>query len=75
MKQISQEYILNLTFVKALNREELLIKKYSDYYKRCNDKETKKMLKNFYESSNYHIKLLRELMMNLDIKISGGRLK
>ncbi len=75
MKHISQEYILNFTFVKALNREELLIKKYSDYYKRCNDKETKKMLKNFYESSNYHIKLLRELMMNLDIKVSGGRLK
>lgn len=75
MKQISQEYILNFTFVKALNREELLIKKYSDYYKRCNDKETRKMLKGFYESSTNHIKLLRESMTNFDIKISGGTLK
>lgn len=72
MKKIPQEYILNCTFAKALNREELLVKKLNDYYKQCENREMKKMLKTFYKTSNEHSKLLRELMMNLNIKSTGG---
>ncbi len=75
MKKIPQEYILNITFAKALNREELLVKKLNDYYKQCGNREMKKMLRIFNKTSNEHSKLLRQLMMNLNIKGSGGVLR
>lgn len=70
MRRISEEDVLNISFAKSLNREEMLIKKYNAYYKQSNNKEIKKILVELNKTSKEHIKLIQEIMVKLNIHIS-----
>jgi len=75
MKKVSQEDVLNLAFTLSQNREELLIKKYEDYYKQINNKEIKNAIKDFKKTSKEHLKLMKDLMANLNIQTTGRVIK
>jgi len=75
MKKVSQEDVLNLAFTLSQNREELLIKKYEDYYKQINNKELKNAIKDFKKTSKEHLKLMKDLMANLNIQTTGRVIK
>ncbi|GAE87063.1 hypothetical protein [Acetivibrio straminisolvens] len=47
MERQSQQYILNIAFTDAINREELLLKKYEHYYEISRAKELKNILRDF----------------------------
>jgi len=75
MKKVSQEDVMNMYFTLALNKEELLTKKYSLYDKKTKNKEVKALLKDLNKVSKEHIKLIIELMSNLNIQMSGRVIK
>lgn len=68
MEKLPQEFIQSLTFIKALEREELLIKKYEDYMAVLKDKELRDLFKDFMRTSQDHIKLLKEKMNKLKVQ-------
>ncbi|HOM03289.1 MAG TPA: hypothetical protein PLH43_10740 [Acetivibrio sp.] len=67
MERLSQQYILNIAFTEAINREELLLKKYENYCKEAKDKELKKILRDFSQTSRDHIKMINDKMILLSI--------
>lgn len=68
MRKLSQEYLLDTAFNLSIDKEELLIKKYEYYYDALDDIETKKMIKELKKTSKEHIKLLKDLMIKLNIQ-------
>lgn len=68
MEKIPQEFMMSEGFNLSINREELLVKKYSEYYKVLNNKEFKDMMKEFKKTSQEHIKLLKDKMIKLNIQ-------
>lgn len=68
MKKLSQEYLMDTTFILSVEREELLIKKYSEYIDGLDNKELKNLMKEFKKDSKEHIKLIKDLMIKLNIK-------
>ncbi len=65
--KISNKYLLINTFKRALEREELYNKKYSEYYKEVDNKVPKQMIKNYKKISKDHIKMLKDLMITLNL--------
>lgn len=68
MEKLSQEYILSIVFNESLDREELLLKKYDEYYKNIKDKELKDIIKDFVRNSEEHIKIMKDKMIMLNVK-------
>jgi len=68
MKKLSQEYLMDTAFVLSIEREELLIKKYSRYMDQVSDKELKSMIREFKSTSKEHIKLIKDLMIKLNLQ-------
>ncbi len=65
LEKLRQEYVLNIVFTRVIEREQLLLRKYEDYIKSVNKKQTKDMLNDFMEDSREHIKLLKDKMIKL----------
>ena len=70
VEKLSQEYILTIVFSHSIEREELLTKKYDEYFPLIKDTELKDMVKEFKKSSREHISLLKDKMIKLKI-VSG----
>lgn len=68
LKRISQEHIMSMIFKNSINREELLIKKYTNYNTGIKDKEIGNMLNEFKKNSREHIKLIKDKMIKLNIQ-------
>ncbi|WP_432661818.1 hypothetical protein R9X47_14730 [Wukongibacter baidiensis] len=68
MKKISQEYLMDTAFVLSIEREELLLKKYSQYIDEIDNKELKNLVKEFKKISKEHIKLIKDLMIKLNLQ-------
>jgi len=68
MEQFSQEYILSIVFRNSLDKEELLTKKYDDYYSKIKNKEIREIIKEFRKTSQEHIKILKDKMIKLKIQ-------
>lgn len=75
MKKVSQEDVMNMAFTLSINKEELLMKKYEDYYNQTKNKEIKQVIKELKKESKDHVKFMRELMSNLNIQTSGRIIK
>ncbi|MCT4618864.1 MAG: hypothetical protein N4A62_05695 [Marinisporobacter sp.] len=68
MKKVSQAYLLDTAFILAIDKEELLLKKYKAYLQKVNNKELKKMVKEFEKISKEHIKLMKDMMIKINIQ-------
>ncbi len=68
MRRLSQEHLMDTAFTLSLQREELLLKKYSEYIDQIENKELKNMVKNFKKVSKEHIKVIKDLMIKLNFK-------
>ena len=68
MRRLSQEHLMDTAFTLSLQREELLLKKYSEYVDQIENKELKNMVKNFKKVSKEHIKVIKDLMIKLNFK-------
>lgn len=68
MKNLSQEYLLDTAFKLSLDREELLIKKYKEYNDQLDNKELKSIMKEFKKDSREHVKLIKDMMIKLNLK-------
>ncbi|MCG8540054.1 MAG: hypothetical protein MJA82_08965 [Clostridia bacterium] len=68
MRRLSQEHLMDTAFTLSLQREELLLKKYSEYIDQIDNKELKNMVKNFKKVSKEHIKVIKDLMIKLNFK-------
>ncbi len=68
MRRLSQEHLMDTAFTLSLQREELLLKKYSEYIEQIENKELKNMVKNFKKVSKEHIKVIKDLMIKLNFK-------
>lgn len=68
MKKISQEYLMDTAFTLSVDREELLLKKYSQYISQINNKEVKNMVKELKKTSKEHIKLVKDLMIKVNLQ-------
>ncbi|SHK04641.1 hypothetical protein [Paramaledivibacter caminithermalis] len=68
MKKPSQEQLMDIAFILSVDREELLLKKYSDYIKYISNKEIKNMIKEFKKTSKEHIKLIKDLTIKLNLQ-------
>lgn len=68
MEEFSQEYILSIVFRNSIDKEELLLKKYDEYYDMIRNKELKEVLKEFRKTSQEHLKVMKEKMIKLKIQ-------
>lgn len=68
MKKLSQEYLMDTTFVLSLEREEILSKKYLEYIDNIDNKDLKSMIKEFKKTSKEHIKLIKDIMVKLNLQ-------
>lgn len=68
MDKLSQEYILSIAFKQSIDREELLLRKYDDYFPDIKDREIKETIEKFRKNSHEHIKLLKDKMIKLNIQ-------
>lgn len=57
-----------MVFRNSLDKEELLLKKYEDYYSMVKKKELKEILKEFKKTSQEHIKVMKDKMIKLKIQ-------
>ena len=57
-----------MVFRNSLDKEELLLKKYEDYYSMVKKKELKETLKEFKKTSQEHIKVMKDKMIKLKIQ-------
>jgi hypothetical protein len=60
--------MLDMVFRNSLDKEELLLKKYEDYYSMVKKKELKEILKEFKKTSQEHIKVMKDKMIKLKIQ-------
>ncbi len=63
-----QENVVNMIFKSSLDKEELLIKKYEEYFPEIKDKYLKDMLEDFRKEAREHIRLLKDKMIKLNIQ-------
>ncbi|MFZ5966895.1 MAG: hypothetical protein ACOYVK_06945 [Bacillota bacterium] len=68
MKQISQKHLMDTTFARSIQREELLMKKYEDYYELIENKELKALLKEFKKNAKDHLRLINEMIANMNLQ-------
>jgi len=68
MEEFSQEYVLSIVFRNSIDKEELLLKKYDDYYDKLKNRELKEVLKEFNKTSQEHLKIMKEKMIKLKIQ-------
>ena len=68
MEEFSQEYVLSIVFRNSIDKEELLLKKYDDYYEKLKNKELREILKEFNKTSQEHLKIMKEKMIKLKIQ-------
>ena len=72
MEELRQEYILSILFKNAVDREDLLIKKYSYYCDKLGGKNKNKellaLLKEFEKIAHEHITMLKDKMIKLNIQ-------
>lgn len=68
MEELSQEYVLSIVFRNSIDKEELLLKKYDDYYDKLKNKELKEVVKEFSKTSREHLKIMKEKMIKLRIQ-------
>lgn len=68
MKKLSQEYLMDIAFTLSVDREELLLKKYSEYMKQSTNKEVKSIVKELKKTSKEHIKLIKDLMIKVNLQ-------
>ncbi|HCC08246.1 MAG TPA: hypothetical protein DEP72_08845 [Clostridiales bacterium] len=72
MQSVLQQNIQEIAFKLSIEREELLIKKYNNYYKEIKDKNLIDMMKEFENTSREHIKIV---MYKIEKLNPQGRLK
>jgi hypothetical protein len=68
MEEFSQEYVLSIVFRNSIDKEELLLKKYEEYYDNIKNKEFKETIKEFKKTSQEHLKVMKEKMIKLKIQ-------
>lgn len=68
MEEFSQEYVLSIVFRNSIDKEELLLKKYEDYYSMIKNKELKEIVKEFRKTSQEHLKVMKDKMIKLKIQ-------
>ena len=68
MEELSQEYMLSIVFRNSIDKEELLVKKYEDYYDMIKNKDLKEIIKGFKKTSQEHLKLMKDKMIKLKIQ-------
>lgn len=68
MKKLSPKYVIDTAFILSVEREELLLKKYSRAIEDLDNKELKKDIKEFKKISKEHVKLVKDLMIELNLQ-------
>lgn len=68
MEEFSQEYVLSIVFRNSIDKEELLLKKYEEYYSHIKNKELKEVMKDFRKTSQEHLKVMKDKMIKLKIQ-------
>ncbi|HYE82596.1 MAG TPA: hypothetical protein VEG39_10595 [Clostridia bacterium] len=68
MDEFSQEYVLSIVFRNSIDKEELLLKKYDEYYDIIKNKELREIIKEFKKTSQEHLKVMKEKMIKLKIQ-------
>lgn len=68
MEEFSQEYVLSIVFRNSIDKEELLLKKYEEYYSKIKNKELKEVIKEFKKTSQEHLKVMKDKMIKLKIQ-------
>ena len=68
MEEFSQEYVLSIVFRNSIDKEELLLKKYEEYYSKIKNKDLKEIIKEFEKTSREHLKIMKEKMIKLKIQ-------
>lgn len=68
MEEFSQEYALSIVFRNSIDKEELLLKKYENYYDKLKNKELKEVIKGFSKTSREHLKIMKDKMIKLKIQ-------
>lgn len=71
MKRIPDEFIISMVFKSAVDREELLIKKYEDYSKNMKSEELKEMINEFKSEAQGHISMIKDKIMQLNLQGLG----
>ena len=69
MDKLSQEFIQTIAFRSAIDREELFIRKCREYAGGTGEKEFKDMIDEFESVSQEHIKMMKDKMIKLNVKI------
>lgn len=59
---------MDTAFTLSLEKEAILLKKYSRYMNELEDKEIKNIIKEFKKGSKEHIKLIKDLMIKLNLQ-------
>lgn len=68
MEEFSQEYVLSIVFRNSIEKEELLLKKYEEYYEKLKNKDLKELIKEFRKTSREHVKVMKDKMIKLKIQ-------
>lgn len=68
MEEFSQEYVLSIVFRNSIDKEELLLRKYEDYYFAIKNNELKEVIKEFRKTSQEHLKVMKDKMIKLKIQ-------
>ena len=68
MEEFSQEYVLSIVFRNSIDKEELLLRKYEDYYSEIKNKELREVIKEFRKTSQEHLKVMKDKMIKLKIQ-------
>lgn len=67
MKKIAQDEITKQSILTSIDREELLLKKYTEYIPQVNDKEIKELFNEFQEATSGHIDMLKSKLQKLNL--------
>lgn len=68
MKKVPDDLIINLAFRNSIDREEMLLRKYDDYFSTAKSEEMRDMLREFKKYSQDHIKMVKDKVMNFHMK-------
>jgi len=60
--------VLSIVFRNSIDKEELLLKKYEEYYSKIKNKDLKEIIKEFEKTSREHLKIMKEKMIKLKIQ-------
>ncbi|MCT4562842.1 MAG: hypothetical protein N4A68_00730 [Maledivibacter sp.] len=68
MKKLSQQNLMDTAFILSVEHEELLLKKYTEAMDNIDNKRLKKEIKELKETSKEHVKLIKDLMIQLNLQ-------